>query len=117
MKIKSLFLSVIAVVFSTQLAFAHGSGHGTPISDTAALKAATEAVSLLVSQKEKVQGAPLDASWSSVPETGKKLHRKASGFYIVSFQQSADKTLYVLISDQGEFYDANYTGKFEGVKE
>jgi len=117
MKTKSFLLSVIAILFSAQLAFAHGSGHGTPISDAATLKAASEAVSMLVSQKEKVAGAPLDAAWANVPETSRKLHRKVAGFTIVSFQQSPDKTLYVLLSDQGEYYDANYTGKFEGVKE
>lgn len=118
MKIKTFILSLIAfLLFSSQLVFAHGSGHGgPPISAEQAISTASESVTMIVSQNVEIENGTLDASWNAIPEADKAIYKKGRGYYIVSVNNKAlDKTLYVLLSAQGEFYEANYSGKFTGV--
>jgi hypothetical protein len=43
--------------------------------------------------------------------------KKGSGYYLVSVLNTVEeKTLYVLMSDAGEVYNANFTGEFDGIK-
>lgn len=120
MKIKSFMLSLITFsLFTAQLVFAHSSGHGGPaISEERAVSAASENVAMIVNQNVDIDNGKLDTSWSTLPEADKAIYKKGRGYFIVSFNNKAqDKTLYVLLSDQGEFYNANYSGKFTGVQE
>ncbi len=113
-------LSIIAVLtLSSQLAFAHGNGHGgKPISNEMAIIEADNNVAAVVKQQIDIEGSKLDASWENIPASDKAINRKGEGYYIVSLNNKAqDKTLYVLISDQGEFYDANFSGTFEGLEQ
>jgi len=72
----------------------------------------------MIKQKQPVEGVPLDAAWGNTDAADRKISKKGSGYYIVSFDiKAAGKTLYVLLSDAGELYDANYSGKFKDLKE
>ena len=118
MKIKTFILSLIAFsLFSAQLVFAHGSGHGgPPVSAEQAISTASESVAMIVNQNVEIENGTLDASWNTIPEADKAIYKKGRGFFIVSFNNKLqDKTLYVLLSAQGEFFDANYSGKFADV--
>lgn len=60
----------------------------------------------------------LPESWRKVPAKNTKLHRNGDGFYIVSVTNDAEqKTLYVLMTSNGDVSNANFTGEFEGLKE
>lgn len=111
------FFAVMAL--SSQLAFAHGSGHGgQPISNEMAIIEAGNNVAAVVKQQTEIEGSKLDSSWENIPASDKAVSKKGDGYYVVSVNNKAQsKTLYVLISDQGEFYDANFSGKFEGLEE
>lgn len=120
MKIKPFVLSIITLLlFSTQLVFAHSSGHGgPPISEEQAVSVATESVTIIVDQQVNIENSQLDASWNIIPAADKRIYKKGRGYFIVSFNNKPqDKTLYVLLSDQGEFYNANYSGKFTDIQE
>ncbi len=105
----------------------HGHSHGgsthshdkaaKKIDDKGAIAAASKGVAAIIEQKKPVEGAALDAAWSTTADADKKISKKGNGYYIVSFAGKDTKTLYVLLSDAGEVYDANYSGKFEGLKE
>ncbi|HEY6528842.1 MAG TPA: DUF6488 family protein [Cellvibrionaceae bacterium] len=59
----------------------------------------------------------LPASWAAVPVKNAKIHKKGKGYYVVAVANSEEKkTLYVLISDEGEAFDANFTGDFNDIK-
>jgi hypothetical protein len=59
----------------------------------------------------------LPASWAAIPVKNAKVHKKGKGYYVVAVTNSEEKkTLYVLISDEGEAFDANFTGDFKDVK-
>lgn len=118
MKIKPFVFSVITVLLcSAQLAIAHGSGHGgSPISEEQAISVASESIAMIVDQQVEIENSKLDASWNSIPAGDKAIYKKERGYYIVSVNnKTQEKTLFVLLSDQGEFYNANYSGKFTGV--
>lgn len=105
----------------------HGHSHGgsthshgeaaKKIDDKGAIAAASKNIAALIEQKKPVGGTALDATWATTTDADKKISKKGNGYYVVSFAGKATKTLYVLLSDTGELYDANYSGKFEGLKE
>ncbi len=124
---KIQLLAATLMLATAPLAYA-GSGHdhggGThshveaakKIDEKGAIAVAAQGVSAIIENKQPVEGKPLDAIWGS--NTDKRINKKGNGYYIVSFDvKAAGKTLYVLLSDAGEIYDANYSGKFEGLKD
>jgi len=110
-------LSFFAVtVMTSQLAFAHGDGHGhAQMSTEQAISAASETAKAIVEQNIKIAGGKLDASWANVADSDKSISSKGNGYYIISLKNEG-KTLYILLSDEGEFYDANFIGTFEGLE-
>jgi hypothetical protein len=119
MTLKSFFLGLFAVLFSVQLAFAHGAGHGGhAITDEVAITTASENLTLLIEQKVEIESTVLDGSWGALSDASKAIYQKGEGYVIVSFDNAAEgKTLYILLSDQGEFFEANYSGKFDSLKQ
>ena len=132
MKTFSLLSVILFVICATPLAFAavghggHGAGGGahsappvvTYIEEQAAIVAASKFVKTLVTQKIRVAGAPLDSAWLNTPEERKSISKKVNGYYVVAFVANNGKqTLYILLSDTGQFYDANFSGKFNALKE
>lgn len=130
MKIATVALTALLTLSTAPLAFAgpghehnHGAGghtHGSQsqkIDDKTAIATASKGVAKIIEQKQPVEGVALDAAWANVTEGNKKISKKGNGYYIVSFAGENAKTLYVLLSDAGEVYDANYSGKFEGLKD
>ncbi len=133
MNIKALAFAFTLAITTTPLAYAgsdhdHGHSHGdgththskqaNRIDDTGALIAASKGIAAIIEQKQLVEGSLLDGTWGNTLDADKKISKKGKGYYIVSFDNKAsNKMLYVLISDTGEIYDANYSGKFEGLKE
>jgi len=122
MKTKLFILALIFTLSPISSAYAgsghsHGHGHGSAISKEAAIIAASDNISSIMSQKIEIKGNKLDKSWSDIPSLSKAVYRKGDGYYIISLENKAQgKILYVLISGQGEFYDANFSGAFEGLK-
>lgn len=117
MNIKSI-LTLLAILFCLpQLTFAHGGGHGPVLSEKEVMAAATDGVYGLVKEGTEVENTKLDKSWQDVPASDKKLVAKGQGYYIFGFNnQKQNKILYLLVSPSGELYDANFSGKFEGIK-
>lgn len=83
------------------------------------LRSSGAAIEKLVRQALPVEGGLLDESWEAVAADKRQIHRQGKGYYIVAVNKSDedDGTLYLLLSDKGELYDANYNGSFEGLKE
>ena len=132
MKFLFVLLAIFFPIFATpfaQAAIGHG-GHGagggahsappvvTYIEEQAAIVAASKFVKTLVTQKIRVAGAPLASSWLDTSEEKKSIHKKTKGYYVVAFvAENKKQTLYILLSDTGQFYDANFTGKFTILKD
>lgn len=102
----------------------HGHSHGgdshahsevKTLDESGITAAATDALPALVDQGQEVDGAPLPEAWLGAVDTA-KVHQKGNGYYIVSFTGEKDEALYLLLSDAGEVYDANFSGEFESLK-
>jgi len=113
----SIRLCLFAIMlFSSQLIFAHGEGHAL-INEETAIIAASNNIATIIAQGIEIEGNKLNESWENIPGSDKAIHKKGNGYYIVSLENKVKgKTLYVLLSNQGELYDANYSGVFEGLK-
>ena len=70
-----------------------------------------------LSQKDGELGfGKLPESWRAVPAKNAKLHKNGDGFYIVSVTNDVEqKTLYVLMTSNGDINTANFTGEFKGL--
>lgn len=114
----SLLLS--SILFLTHHASAHGDHDYQPprvISENAAVIVAQRAA-ISMSRKDAGLGfGKLSESWSSLPKTDLTIYKKGIGYYVASvLNRNLDQTLFVLMSDSGEVYDANFTGEFSGIE-
>lgn len=109
-------LFAISLLFVTQLAQAHGGGHG-PVDETQAMTIAVKIVRQFVEHDPGLGFGKLDASWNQVTASNARLHKKGDGYYIFALTNDTDKkSFFVLMSIEGEVYDANLTGNFPGLK-
>ncbi len=116
MKIPSTILMLLTLLISQSL-FAHSDHAHGPISESAAQSLALDVATKLSSRNAGLGFGQLPKTWASVPTKNVAITKKGPGYYIVSVHnESEKKTLYILISYGGEVFDANFTGKFEGVK-
>ena len=117
---------LISLLFSTALIIAqHVAAHGEHehqeprvISESVALIVAQRATTSMSRKDAGLGFGQLQESWSAVPKEDLVIHKKGSGYYVVSVlnKKEEKKTLYVLMSDSGEVYDANFTGEFDGIE-
>ncbi len=116
MKILSSVL-ILAALFVSQALFAHTDHQHGPISESAAQTLALEVADNLSSRDAGRGFGQLPKTWASVAAKNVAISKKGKGYYIVSvLNESEQKTLYILMSDGGEVYDANFSGKFEGIE-
>ena len=108
---------MLAVLFVSQSLFAHSDHEHGPISESDVQMLALAVADNLSSRDAGLGFGQLPKTWASVPAENVAIPKKGKGYYIVSvLNGSEQKTLYILMSDGGEVYDANFTGEFEGVK-
>jgi hypothetical protein len=112
-KYASLFL--IALLGSTQPVWAHESH--THVSDQSVLAVAKDAAAQLTAKDQGLGFGKLPASWNDVPLKNAKIHKKYPDYYVVAVKNDIEKkTIYFVISSEGDVYDANFTGEFKNLK-
>ena len=79
------------------------------------IKAARTTLKQLIDQKHTVEGTTLDTQWQNHLGSG-AVTEKGNGYYIVSFTREKQQSIYLLLSNSGELYDANFNGTFIGLK-
>ncbi|MFQ3244459.1 MAG: putative carbohydrate-binding protein with CBM5 and CBM33 domain [Arenicella sp.] len=119
MKILRPFL-LASLFFATQTADAHGDHeHQEPraISESVALIIAQRATTSMSKKDAGLGFGQLNDSWSERPKIDLSMHKQGKGYYVVSVLNSnEEKTVYVLMSNFGEVYDANFIGEFNGIE-
>ncbi|MES2674500.1 MAG: DUF6488 family protein [Pseudomonadota bacterium] len=122
MKTLAAFL-LLGALGTVQQVAAHEDHHHAPVTKKAPIteQAAMNTGKDVAAQLSKKDGGlgfgKLPASWSNLPAKNIKLHKKAEDYYIVSVVNDDDKkVLYVLMSTEGEVFDANFTGDFKNLK-
>lgn len=122
MRILALLLFIVALCSSVPLSAHDGHDHDNAYQDPvisveSALSVARQASAQMSQKDTGAAFGQLNKSWARIPIKNLALHQKGSGYYIISvLNMSEKKTLYVLMSDVGEIYDANFTGVFKGIE-
>lgn len=116
-KIASIVL--VGLLACNQQVMAHEGHDHAYITESAAVVVAQKTVVTLTQKDAGLGFGKLPASWAALPAAKIKLHKNGAGYYIVSAQNDAEaKTLYVLMSSEdGEVYDANFTGEFKDLQQ
>lgn len=103
------------IMWVCQPSFASDTNH-TGIAETQAIRLGGEVAKRLAFQDAGLGFGQLPQSWLSIPTKDITLHKKGNGYYIIAVEnKSNQKTLYVLMSWEGEVYDANLTGDFGDI--
>lgn len=106
-------------IFITQYTAAHGDHDYQPrraISETVAIVIAQRAVTSMSQRDAGLGFGQLSESWSDIPKEDLAMSKKGTGYYVVSaLNEDEGKTLFILMSDTGDLYDANLTGEFDGI--
>jgi hypothetical protein len=115
--IKKLLISLFLLVgISVSGATAHPGGHAA-INDNQAIALALYVADQLTEFDAGLGFGQLDGSWSNLPEDASTIHVRGAGYYVISVENTYERaTLFVLMSESGEVYDANFDGVFEGLE-
>lgn len=111
--IQTIFAAFL--LLSSQLAYSHGS-HAPAMNETQIIDLGVSAASQFSTQDTGLPIGKLPDSWRTLKEKNVSIHKKGRGYYILKIENEADKrTLYVLVSNTGRVYDANFTGNFKDL--
>ena len=114
---KYISIAFSLVLLCSHHAFSHGDHDHDPISESQAVLLAADVAKKLSEKDVGLNIGKLPDSWKSIPDDGVLMHKKGKGYYIVSVENKEEKkSLYVLMSSDGEVYDANFSGIFEGLE-
>lgn len=114
-KLASIFL--LSLLCCAQQVVAHDGHDHDPITEQAAISLGKDVATKLSIKDGGLGFGKLPETWGKVPAKNVKLHKKGDGYYIVSILNDAEKkTLYVLMSAEGEAYDAGFTSDFKNLK-
>lgn len=114
-KLTSIVL--LSVLCSVQQVAAHSDHDHGPITEQAAVTVAKDVATQLTLKDGGLGFGKLPETWGKVPAKNIKLHKKGGDYYVIAVVNDAEKkTLYVLMSAEGEAYDANFTGEFKNLK-
>ncbi|WP_373077811.1 DUF6488 family protein [Zhongshania sp.] len=114
MKIRITLCLLVSLFISSNL-LAHGSGHA-PITEQKALLIATQIVKGFANIDPQLGFGEVPASWANIASDAATIYQSGEGYRIVKVVNPNDeRALYILMSAEGEVYDANTSGKFDGV--
>jgi len=114
---KILLSSLLSLALFSSAAIAHPGGHG-PVGEEEAIFIASSVALQFIDFDAGLGFGKLAPSWKNIADKDKKIYKKDTYYYIVSIHNSAkNKTLYFLLSNTGEVFDANFSGVFPNLKE
>jgi len=108
-------LSALVLSLQSALLLAHGDHQHPSMEPQEAEQAALRAADFFSQRDMGLGFGKLDASWTKLDISAAKVtvHEKKKGYFIVGVTNTGQgKTLFVLLSDSGDVYDANFSGDF-----
>lgn len=109
------FALILALLLPINPLWAHGDH--IPVSEVEALAIAVNIAGQFAEFDSGLDFGLLDKSWIDLPLNAARIHIRGDAHYIVTVLNRAEgRTLYVLMSDAGDVYDANFSGKFPRLK-
>src|SRR5687767_12560704 len=107
---------LFGVLCSILAAMAHEGHSHSFITESAAMVVGKD-YSVQLTEEDGMFGVcKLPESWRKVPAKNTKIHRNGDGYYIVAVTNDVEqKTLYVLMTSNGDVSNVNFTGEFKGL--
>lgn len=114
LSIQVVFMAVILSLGSS-MSFSHSGGHKN-ISSTEAMNIAYKATIKMIGNNIGQEFGLLPKSWKEASLDDAELVKIVKDFYIISIiNKKNNSKIYYLIAKNGQVYDVNFTGKFEGI--
>lgn len=108
-----VIISLFSVLWIAAPVDAHEGHDHSYITETAAIAVGKSYAVQLIGQKGEFEVGQLSETWRQVPVKDAHLLKNGDGYYIVSvLNQVEQKTLFVLMTSNGDVYGANFTGEF-----
>jgi len=112
-KITAVILLIMASLVSNIAVSSSEHNHDFAPTNEQVIAKALRDVAVIVDNAEPIDGKPLDSSWKKI--TDSTIYEKSLRHYVVAVTHAkAQKTLYVLLSNEGSYLGANFSGKFAG---
>ena len=112
-----LSIFTLILTLTCQPIFAHRVHAHGPININQAKSLAVRVSSESSTRDVGLEIGQLEKSWASLGVDNASMHKTGNGYYIVAVTNTKEnKTLYVLMSNSGKIYDANFTGTFANIK-
>lgn len=113
MMTRLLLTTLLMCSMISSKAFSHGDHQHPSIEPLEAQQAAVRAAEYFSKNDAGLGFGKLKSSWGELSFDRSKVVKTGEGYFIVSVDNDDEKqTLFVLISDEGDIYDANFTGEF-----
>ena len=110
-------LITLLLLLTSSLSFSHSDHSDGPINENKAFVIAKSVTHQFTQNDPGLGFGLLSESWRQLESSDYKMYKKGAGYYIVSVTNNLEKrSLYVLMAENGEVYDANFTGEFKGIK-
>ena len=107
------FTLVLGALCGASSVTAHEGHSHSYITESAAIAAGQDYSTQLIGKNGEFDAGMLPESWRNVTSKNAKLHTNGDGYYIVTvFNELEQKTLYVLMTSNGDIYGANFSGEF-----
>lgn len=102
---------ILALLLPLSAVQAHGDHE--PVSEVEALAIAVNIAGQFAEFDSGLDFGLLDSSWIGLPVEAARIHVRAEAYYIVTVTNPKEgRSLYLLMSDAGDVYDANFSGEF-----
>lgn len=109
-----VYIVSAALLLAPTAILAHpGHAHENPAEQSVIVNNATIQLRQMIASKTRIENMELDLIWVNAEG---QVTKQGPGYSIVAFTVGQPQTVYMLMSDLGSFYSANFSGKFEGVE-
>lgn len=113
-----LSVMLLGVLCSVQPIMAHEGHDHSFLTESAAIAIGKDTAGHFTQNDAGLGFGKLPVSWRDVPAKNAKLLKNGDGYYIVTVTNDVEKkTLFLLMTSNGDVYDANFTGEFKQLQE
>ncbi|MEN0037844.1 MAG: DUF6488 family protein [Cellvibrio sp.] len=108
---------LLGVLSSSPAVLAHEGHDHSYVTETKAITIGRDTTTHFTQNDPGFGFGKLPASWRDLPIANARLLKNGDGYYIVTVTNEAEKkTLFLLMTSNGDVYGANFTGEFEQLK-
>lgn len=115
---KLLSAMLLGVLCSTQTVMAHEGHDHSYVTESNAIVIGKDTATQFTQNDPGFGFGKLPGSWGDLPAGSARLLKNGDGYYIVTVTNDVEKkTLFLLMTSNGDVYGANFTGEFKQLQQ